>query len=223
MYGLIAGGVLGTIGMIGKAAERGRSNREMEKLIKENPQYAENPVARQRLALAQTLLNARMPGSAAAERNIYGNQANQVAGAQRNATDASQLMAVSSGIGANSNMAFQDLAQAEAQDYQRRYGNLTDAQEGVINEGDKVFDDTVRRFDDKVQFRGAQSANRAANWGDLGNFGFSMMDFGASGGFDGLFGKTNGSVIKGLQKGGITNAGLKSAPLPRSYGNYNFK
>lgn len=180
---------LGLIGNIGKMFSRGRANREMDKLIKQNPVYTENPIARQRVGLAQTLLNARMPGAAAAQRNIYSNQANQLSSVDRNATDASQALAAKAGIGANTNNSFMDLGQQEAADYQRRYSNMTSAQEGLLNEQKDVFGDGVRRFGDLTQFRGAQAANRAANWGDTSNMGFGLADFGASGGFANFFNK----------------------------------
>lgn len=180
---------LGLIGNIGKMFSRGKANREMDKLIKQNPVYTENPIARQRVGLAQTLLNARMPGAAAAQRNIYSNQANQLASVDRNATDASQALAAKAGIGANANNSFMDLGQQEAADYQRRYSNMTSAQEGLLNEQKDVFGDEVRRFGDLTQFRGAQAANRAANWGDTSNMGFGLADFGASGGFANFFNK----------------------------------
>lgn len=180
---------LGLIGNIGKMFSRGKANREMDKLIKQNPVYTENPIARQRVGLAQTLLNARMPGAAAAQRNIYSNQANQLASVDRNATDASQALAAKAGIGANTNNSFMDLGQQEAADYQRRYSNMTSAQEGLLNEQKDVFGDEVRRFGDLTQFRGAQAANRAANWGDTSNMGFGLADFGASGGLANFFKK----------------------------------
>ena len=48
---------IGLIGGIGKMFGRGKANREMDKLLAKNPVYNENPLARQRLGLAQTLLN----------------------------------------------------------------------------------------------------------------------------------------------------------------------
>lgn len=214
----LIGAALGAAGLIGKAFSRGKANREINRLLKQDPQYVSNPIGGERLGLARTLLNARMPGSIAAERNIYTNQANATANATRAATDASQLLATAGDIQGNTNDAFNELGQREAEDYQRRYGNLVDAQEGMILEGDKVFGDQVRRFGNKVQLKGVQSGNNAANWGDLSNLGFGLMDFGAAGGFQNLFGETNRKVIKGLSRGGVSNRGVNEAPIPRSYG-----
>lgn len=187
----IAGLGLGVIGGIGGLFGAKKSNRQLEALIKQNPQYQANPIAAQRMGLAQTLLNARMPGAAAAERNIYQNQANMMGNVNRNATDASQALALAAAGQGQSNQAFGNLATQEAQDYQRRYGNLTQAQEGQIQEGDKVFQDQVRRFQDLAQIRGAQAHNRQSAWSSLGNLGFGMMGYGMAGG-SGMFGNGSG-------------------------------
>lgn len=187
----IAGLGLGLLGGIGKLFSRGKSNRELEKLMKSNPAYKSNPIAAQRLGLAKQLLNARMPGAVAAERNIYTNQANATAGATRAATDSSQLLATAGEIQGNTNDAFGNLGQNEAQDYYRRLDNLGGAQEGMIREGDKVYQDEVRRFQDTAAIKGAQSANRGNNWGDISSMGFGLMDFGAAGGFGNFFKKNN--------------------------------
>lgn len=186
-----AGLVGGLVGGIGKMFGRKKANRQLEELMRRNPQYKENPLAAQRLGLSQTLLNARMPGAAMAERNIYSNQATQFANVNRNATDAAQALGLTGGIGGQTNQAFNELGMQEANDYQRRFGNLEGAQQGMIEEGDKVFNDQVRRFNDEVQMRGAQQQNRQNTWGDIGNLGWGLADFGMSGGFASMFGSNN--------------------------------
>lgn len=187
----IAGLGLGLIGGIGSLFGSRRANKRLEDLLRQNPAYKENPLARERLGLAQTLLNARMPGAAAMERNIYGNQANTLAQVNRNATDASQALALAAGVQGQTNQAFGNLGIQEAQDYQRRYGNLVGAQEGVIQEGDKVHQDAVRRFQDMAQIRGAQNANTQGVWNSLSNLGFGAASLGVAGGFDNLFNRNN--------------------------------
>lgn len=186
---------LGLIGSIGKMFGRGKANREMNRLLASQPEYKENPLARQRLALTQALSNARMPGALAAERNIYTNQANQISNINRAATDSSQALALAAGTQVGTNRAFTDLGMAESQDQQRRLQNLFSAQEGVINEQDKVYKDQVNRWQNTAQIRGTQNANRQANWGDLGNLGFSLSDFGMAGGFNNLFGNNRRKTV----------------------------
>jgi hypothetical protein len=192
MIGSLIGLGLGAIGTVGKMIQRGKNNRDMEKLLSQDPSYKENPLAAQRLGLAQTLLNSRMPGAAALERNIYTNQASRINDVNRGATDASQALALGAGAQGQTNQAFGQLQQQEAQNFQQNLSNLTGAQEGMINEGDKVYNDQIRRFGDLSQVRGAQAANRANNWGDIANTGFGIADFGMQGGFNNMFPKKQG-------------------------------
>ena len=185
MLPLIAAGV-GVAGGIGKMFARGRANRDLRSLMQRDPKYVANPIAAQRLALAQTLMNARMPGAMQAEKNIYQSAANTTGMAQRNATDASQLLALGAAAQGQADQSFIDLGQAEAQDYQRRFQNLTAAQQGQIEEGDKVFQDEARRYGNEVQMQGQINQNRQNTWQEISNMGFGLADFGLSGGFDSL-------------------------------------
>lgn len=183
------GAGVGLVGGIANLFGSRRANKRLEGLISQNPSYQSNPIAAQRMALAQQLLNARQPGAAAAERNIYGSQANSLAQINRNATDSSQALALAAGTQGQTNEAFGDLAQQEAQGFQQRYQNLSGAQEGMIEEGDKVYQDQVRRFQDLAAIRGMQNQNRQSAWQGVSNLGFGAMNFGLAGGADALFGK----------------------------------
>lgn len=184
----IIGAGVGLIGGIGKLFGAGKANRRLSQLQREDPTYKANPLAGQRLAYAQQLMNARMPGAAAAERNIYGNQAGALGGIQRNATDSSQALALAAGVQGQTNQAFEQLGQQENQDYMGRVNNLTGAQQGSINESDKVYQDEVRRWQDKAQIQGAQTQNTSNMWESLSNLGFAGMNFGMAGGFSGGLG-----------------------------------
>jgi len=186
MIPMLIGAGLGIAGAVGKMIGRGKANKTMRELQKQNPIYAENPLAAQRLALAQNLFNSRMPGASMMERNIYGGMGNTLSNAQRNATDASQLLSVGAASQGQAQQGFENLQQMELSDQQRRYQNLSGAQEGLINEQDKVFGDQLRRYGNDVQFQGAINENRQNNWGDLSNMGFGAASFGLQGGFDGL-------------------------------------
>lgn len=179
----------GVVGTIGKMFARGKNNRELEKLLGQDPTYAINPLAQQRLGLAQTLLNARMPGSQARENRIYGSQAGGIYNTNRTAGDASQALLMNAVGQGQSNNAFADLNADEANYFQQNLNNLNSAQEGMIQEGDKVYGDQVRRYGNKVQIKGAQAENRTNNWSDIANLGFGVADFGMNGGFNGMFKK----------------------------------
>lgn len=190
----LIGLAIGAAGAIGKMFGRGKANREMKRLLAKDPQYAENPLARQRMGLASTLLNARSPGSIIAERNIYSNQANQISNINRGATSSNEALLAGAGTQGTTNQAFDRLSQEDAADYQRRYGNLENAQEGVIREGDKVFNDKVRRFGNEAQIKGQMQANNQNTWGDVSNLGFGLADFGMNGGFNMFKKKAAGQV-----------------------------
>jgi len=210
---IIVGAGLGLAGSIGKMAQRGRANRELKELMKTMPQYKENPLFAQRLGLAQTLLNARMPGAAAAERNIYQTQANQMANVQRGATSGSDVLLAGAGAAGQAGQAFNQLGQAEAADYQRRYGNLAAAQESQAQEQQRVYEDQLRRFQMQTQLQGAMQENRAATWGDIGNLGMGVMNASLAGGFDtALAGKGGGSPSVQATGGGFSSPSQTNIP-----------
>ena len=197
----VAGLISAGVGLIGGAISRGNANSKLRQLLKDDPIYKENPLAAQRFGLAQTLLNARMPGASSAEKNIYANQATTLSRAQRGATDSSQLLLAGGNIQGQTNEDFNRLGMDEAGDYQRRYGNYVGAQEGLINEQDKVYQDKVRRFQDRAQIQGAQAQNNGATWQELSNFGMGMANFGVASGW-----KWPGSSGGGTNGGANPNA-----------------
>ena len=217
-WGAIAGIGLGLIGGIGKMFGRAKANRELKALAKQDPTYSSDPrimqMANQRLGLANTLLQARAPGAMQAERNIYSTQAGQLAGLNRSATDASQALAVAAGIGGQTQDAFTNLGQQEAQDYYRRLENQGQAQQGVMNEAQRVegnmFNDQLRKYQNKMDIQGAMQQNRQNTWGDISNLGFGLADFGMSGGFNGMFGGRPGTTQS------ITNQRVQNAPIQRT-------
>lgn len=170
-FSLISAGV-GGLGAIGGIVNMFTSGSRLKNLMSQDPTYTANPVAAQRLGLANTLLNARMPGATAMERNIYGNQANQLANVNRNATDSSQALAMGAAAQGQTNQAFQNLSTQEQQDYYNRLQNLTGAQQGMIAEGDKVYQDKVRRFQDMAGLTGAGMQNTQQGWNSIANLGF---------------------------------------------------
>lgn len=180
---IIIGAGVGLAGGIGKAIGRAQANKQLRALQSQMPQYKSSPLYAQRLGLAQTLLNARMPGAAAAERNIYQTQANQMAAAQRAATDPNQLLLTGAGAAGQAGQAFNQLGQAEAQDYQRRYGNLASAQESMAEEQAREFEQKMRNYQMQTQIQGAINENRQNMFGDISNAGFGVAMLGAQGAF----------------------------------------
>ena len=173
------------IGGLGSIANSFGANSQLSALQGQDPTYQASQYAGQRLGLAQTLLNARMPGATAMERNIYGNQANQLSNVNRNATDSSQALALGAAAQGQTNQAFQGLATQEQQDYYNRLQNVTGAQQGMITEGDKVYQDKVRRFDDLAAITGAKIQNTGQAFNSLANFGMGAAGLMAQYGYGG--------------------------------------
>jgi len=143
-----------------------------------DPTYRTSPYAQQRLGLAQNLLNARMPGATSMERNIYGNAANQMSNVNRNATSGSQALAMGAAVQGQANQSFQNLGTQEQQDYYNRSQNLASAQQGMTQEGDKVYQDQLRDYQEKQQLKnaylaaGMQNRNTSLNsWANTGSSG----------------------------------------------------
>jgi hypothetical protein len=202
---------IGLAGSVAQMVQRGVANKKMKSLMKNEPVYKENPEVRQRYALAKTLLNARMPGAGAAEKNIYTTQGNIISNAQRSATDSNNLLLAGSAAQGISNRAFQELGMQEAQDYQRRYNNYEAGNEAIVREGDKVFNDNVRRFENKIQMEGAANENIQNSIKDISNLGFALEDYGMAG----------REGVGGMASGSFGNRGLGSMGMPQvgGYGN----
>lgn len=166
----------------------------------------ESPYAKQMLGLAQTQLNARNPFAAAQTRGILGSQANAMANVQRNVTDPSQALAMTAAIQANTDQAIFNQGLQEQQLYQQRLGNLVNAQQTMIQEGDKVYQDRLRKFmmdqerKDSLQQAGTQTLINAGS-----SLGSSLLGLGKAGGFGKLGGGKLGKTVSGMSstmKGG---------------------
>lgn len=160
LLGQLIGAGVGLIGGIGKMFGRGRANRELEKIQARNMR-----LANERLNLAKMLFQGRMPSASLQERNIYANEANTLSNINRNATDASQALLMGAGAQGVTNQALNQLNQQELEDYQRRYGNLENANQVM-----------QQALYDKAQIGAAQQENRQNTWGDISNFGFAAMN-----------------------------------------------
>ena len=184
---IILGGALTIGGSVAKALQRAQANRELREAQKNMPKFT--PQA----GFAKTLLNARMPGAAQAERNIFQTAANQMANAQRASASGNQLLLAGAGSASQTNQAFNQQQQQEAADYQRRYQNAMAAQQ---------YDDAQKmaEFQRNLDIEGAIAQNRAANAGDVANLGMAGLNFGLSAGMK------PGSMFKGMFDSKMTKA-----------------
>lgn len=174
MIGGISGMAMNTVGTIFGAIAGMKADKKLSKLLEQDPTYTSSPYAKERYDMAKNLLNSKMAGSATMERGIYGGAANAYGNIQRNTTDSSQALALAAGIQGQAGDQFDKLGQFEAQDYQQKLGNLTGAQEGMTQEHKDLFDDQVRRWQDKVNVNQAQYAMRMQGAKNINSYGDSM-------------------------------------------------
>jgi hypothetical protein len=159
----IAGAGMQAGGLIAGIAGGLQTKHRLNKMQKNNPAYTayDSPELADRLSLAKTLLNARMPGMARAQQNIQGNQANVAAGVERNATSGAQALQMLSASQAQTNDAFGELQTKDEQNYYNNLNNLTGAQMATATaktaENDKVYNDKVRRYQDAINIQMAKN------------------------------------------------------------------
>lgn len=181
--GSAVGMALGTIGTIGSNISTDKARSQLLSLGGQDPTYTQSPYAKERLGLAETLLNAKMPGAATMEKNIYGTQAAQDYNIDKTATDSAQALSAKAAAAGQAGQQFQNLSVQEAQDYYNRLNNLTGAQQGMTAENDKAYQDRVRRWQDSVNILMARTGMRQNEWQSVSNLG--GMIGGMSGGFGG--------------------------------------
>ena len=181
MAGAIVGpviqGAMGTVGTIFNSIAGIKADKKLKSLLETDPEYTISPYAKNTLGLATTLLNARMPGAAFQERNIYGTGANALNNINNNATDASQAITAGAGVLGKQDEQFGQLGMQDAQDYYNRLGNLNKANEGMTAEHQAQFDDQVRRWQDQVNTVMTQYKMRRQggnDWSQLGAAGASL-------------------------------------------------
>ena len=195
---------LGTVGTFFSIVAGMKWDKEMSKLKEKDPQYTSSPYAAHTLGLAQTLLNARMGGAAARERNIYGAGANAMGNINRNVTDSSQALALGAGIQGQQGAQFGDLALQEGQDFNQKVGNLNQANQGMTQEHKDLFDDSVRRWQDQVNIITAQYKARKQGGKDISDYGAMMGSA-----IGGAVGGTGGGGGGGGMMGGMSDKRLK--------------
>ena len=174
MVGGISGMAMNTVGTIFGAVAGMKADKKLSKLQEQDPVYTHSPYVTERYNMAKNLLNSRMAGAATMERGISGAAGNAYGNIQRNTTDSSQALALMAGIQGQAGDQSTRLGQLEGEDYYKKLGNLTGAQEGMTQESQNVFDDSVRRWQDKVNISQAQYAMRSQGAKNINSYGDSM-------------------------------------------------
>lgn len=186
MIGGITNTAMSTVGGIFNAKAGIKADKRLSQLIKEDPKYTSSPYAAKTLGLAQTLLNSRMAGASAREKNIFGAGANAMGNVTRNATDSSQALALGAGIQGQQNDAFGSLQMQEGQDYYNKLNNLNQANQGMTAEHKDLFDDQVRRWQDQVNTVMTQYKMRTRGGDSVSQWGAGLSSMG--GGMGGMGG-----------------------------------
>ena len=208
MIGGITQTAMSTVGTIFSAIAGMKWDKEMDKLKEKDPRYTSSPYAANNLGMAQQLLNSRMAGANARERNIQTSGANVRAGIGRNATDSSQALALMAGTQGMEGQQYNDLAIQEGQDAYQKQNNLFNANKDMTVEHKDLFDDEVRRWQDQVNMITAQYKARKQGGSDIGQLGSGLSSMGGGLGGGGGMGGGGGSYTGG---GGFTGTGGTSA------------
>lgn len=175
-------------GAIYKGIQGIRQNKMAKKIRPQQTTYETSPYAQANLGLAQQLYGGRMPGATAQEQNIMAGQANALSGINRNATSSAQALALAAGVQGGTNQAFANLGQQEAQSKFQTAGMLNQANQGMIGEGNKIYNDQLRKYQEDVA---AKAALRNAGMNNISGAFADMA--GAAQSLGGAFGGQNQS------------------------------
>lgn len=106
----------------------------------QRPTYNIPQEVNDKLAQNQMNLNARSAGAGRAQDNLFANQATTIQNAQQSGGGASNQLLAGAMSQAQSNRGFENLSASEREDYQRRLGNLGQAQSEMGSYRDRAFD-----------------------------------------------------------------------------------
>lgn len=158
---LLSGGIA-----FGKMLFGGNQNSMANDVVVPAVSYTESPYAKDKLSLAKILYNGRMPGTAQAEENIGSNNANTVAGVERNSTDGAQALAMITAAQGQTDSAFGKLRDQEAGYKLNMLNNLNGAEDTMTQELYKKYLDEARTQQQKID---EKNGLRNAAWQNIGN------------------------------------------------------
>lgn len=173
--------------------------------------YTESPYAKQNLGAVQNLYNGRMAGASNAERRIGTNQANAIGNINKNATNSQQALALAMGTQGQADDATEKLAVQEGQNKYNLLDNLSSAYKTMIGEGDKVYQDQLRKYNNDVN---TKTNLRESAWQNYAGFGSDLTSAAIMGATGGLFGGGMGKAAS------PTNLGQQSI-MPSNPNLYN--
>lgn len=169
----LVGGIASAIGAIGKIGLGFAQNHQANQINPVYSPYQTSPYAQKELGMANQLYNGRMFGATDMERNILNSQANFGAQVGRNATDSGQALALAAASQGQTNQAFGNLQTQEQQNKYNLLGNLNSAYDKMTQEGDKVYQDKLQKYQidsqQKAALRSAAFGNIFGAVSDLGS------------------------------------------------------
>jgi hypothetical protein len=177
--GIEAGGILGGLGAVIKAGTGIYQNILANKINPVYTPYQISQSAKQRLGLASSMFNGRMPSSGLQERRIMAASGSAYGNLSRNATDASQQLSLAAGVQGQENQAFDQLGIRESENQMALLDNLNSAYGVMTNEDTKVYQDKMNKYQMDVntqnQLRGAGVANAVGGINDAASL-FTQYD-----------------------------------------------
>lgn len=197
--GLLGGIIPQVVGLFtaGKQRRQARlANQQAQQLYGQAYDYANKGLdnANAGLGEAENQANGRMAGAANVEGNIYGNQANTLSSVGRNATSASQALAMAGAVQGNTNNAFNQLGQQEAQNKLYQQYNVNMARQGVNGALDNIQNmkygqgqqaaQSAAQLGQASQINGFNAAQGIGNMGMMAGMGAFGKLFGGGGGQD---------------------------------------
>jgi len=157
----------GLVSSIIGAINGGKTAKKFEQLAGQVPVRERSKLPAQMMAQAQTELNAN-PFASIQNRQIAANQANMMAGAQRNVVDPSQMLSLVSAYGAQAN---QDAFKNNEMNQQMRLQKLQDlynAQRMGQQEDQAMYEAAQTAFNSRTNLLSAAGQTRTGAWQNAG-------------------------------------------------------
>lgn len=171
----VAAGIGAATGVF-KIAKGAKQDKLANSVVVPEANYETSPYAIKMLEEANRIKDGRMAGAADAERAIYGSGANAMGAVGRNSTSGAQSLAMLAAINGNTGQAFNALRAQEGNDFWMKQNAVTNAGQIMIREGDKNFQDEVRKRQEAIQeksaLRGAATQNMGGGVNDILNNAF---------------------------------------------------
>jgi hypothetical protein len=145
-----------------KAAAAKHQAKQLDLLNKKTGEKQESADINSLVGEAKTQLHSRAPGAAAAEQGIFAQQANTMAGINRNATDATQALSLLGAIQGRGNDALVNLATLDS----KHANDMLGAYQSVLGlnaqDDAQVWADKLRQYNTQASIIGTKTANQMA-------------------------------------------------------------